>query len=329
MKQTRVSVYRNSYDTRGVIAPIMSVIDRIRSGAKGLDEKTRYCNALVITEPETYRTYKAANLPAATFSGTFPKGKRKAEHLDQHSGLIGIDIDHLPTEQIPDLLAELAQMPHVVFAFVSPSGVGIKAVVRVDPIPRNAFEHKGAYQACLDFFGNLAETYGFSIDTSGSDCSRLSYLAHFSLVTLHTDPRTISWDREAWIAAETARHARFDTAKTQFTGEADLEALDDIDPLSLDYEGWRNVGMAIKDAGFGVEVFEKWTGGQRKRSTGEIINEDIRKHWNRYNSEGITWASVVHLAKQNGYKPPAPRKRYQIHTEHPHVTSDIETAESE
>lgn len=187
----KLSVYRNSYDTAGVTASLEAVIQRITTGDKGLDEKTRYCNALAMTDPKAYKVYKEKELPAVTFSGIFPKGKRKAQHLTQHSGNVTLDVDGLTAEQIADLLAELAQMPQVVLAFVSPSGLGIKVILRVDPIPLNDLEHKGAYQACLEFFGNLAEEYGFTIDTSGKDCSRLCYLAHDPLAIVHTDAPAI------------------------------------------------------------------------------------------------------------------------------------------
>ena len=88
-------------------------------------------------------------------------------------------------------------------------------------------------------------------------------------------------------------------------------ALDFI-PNDCDYETWRTVGMAIKAAGFGVEVFEKWTGGGRQRSTGEWTKEDIPANWNRYNSTGITWGSVVHLARQNGWVPPRDKQRPNV-----------------
>ena len=81
MRNTQHGIYKNSYDTKGVIVSIEAVVDRIRSGAKGLDEKTRYCNALAITEPKRYKAYKERELPAVTFAGTFPKGKRLAKHL--------------------------------------------------------------------------------------------------------------------------------------------------------------------------------------------------------------------------------------------------------
>ena len=140
-----LSIYRNSHDTRGTTVTLQAVRKRILDGKRGLDEKTRYCNALAITEPDKYKVYKEKQLPAVTFSGTFPKGKRKAKHLADHSGLITIDIDGLPPEQIPQLLAELAEMPHVVLAFVSPSGLGIKVIV-----PCGSDTHKRSRtQGCL------------------------------------------------------------------------------------------------------------------------------------------------------------------------------------
>ena len=59
-----VGVYRNSFDKIGTTATLEDVIKRIKYGNRGLDEKTRYCNALAQTEPDKYKEYKASNLPA-------------------------------------------------------------------------------------------------------------------------------------------------------------------------------------------------------------------------------------------------------------------------
>ena len=37
----QVSIYKNSFDTTGVTASLSAVVNRIRSGAKGLEETTR------------------------------------------------------------------------------------------------------------------------------------------------------------------------------------------------------------------------------------------------------------------------------------------------
>ena len=196
----RIGCYENSKDTIGIHTSLNAAIRRIKDGKNGLDEKTRYCNALANTEKVKYRDWKADNLPAVTFSGTFPKGKRLAKHLTQHSGQVTLDIDGLNPADIPYILATLAQMPQVVLAFVSPSGNGIKVIVSVTPIPANDPEHKGAWAACRDFINPLAEEFEFTVDPSGKDVSRLCFLAHDPLAIVNKNPVPIQWDRDAYLA---------------------------------------------------------------------------------------------------------------------------------
>ena len=302
---SRLSIYKNTTDTSGRVVTLSAVIKRIRDGARGLSEKTRYCNALAPTAPKKYKAYKEKNLPAVTFSGIFPKRKRQAVHLATHSGLITIDIDGLPPSMIPDLLAELAQMPHVVLAFVSPSGLGLKVIVRVDPIPQDDIEHKGAYQACLDFFEDLSVEYGFEIDTSGSDCSRLCFLAHDPRAIVHSNAIPIEWDRDEYLAKRQEQEEERQKKIADYDDlPVDATALDFI-PRNVDYETWRNVGMAIKTAGLALEIWRDWCGGQRfSQSAQAWIHEDLDRYWGSFKSSGITWGTVVYLAKEYGYEPP-------------------------
>lgn len=317
----KVSVYRNSFQKTGVIVSLDAVVQRIQTGDRGLAEKTRQCNKLAIDAPASYKEYKENHLPAVTFSGIFPAGKRKAKYLKLHSGYIVLDLDGLTAEQITDLLADLAQHPYIRIAFISPSAEGIKVVVRVDPIPQNDLEHKGAYAACLDFFDDLAEEYGFTIDTSGKDCSRLCYLAHDPLVIVHTDAPAIGWDRAAWITAEQLKQERFDAAaKKPYTGDVDITALDHIDPNDLDYNQWLSVITACKAAGFSWQQADAWS----RRGGVRYQEGEVETRWSGLNLS-VSWGAVVNLAKLNGYTPPAPQKRYQINTEHLHATSDLET----
>ena len=117
---TLVSVFRNTEAKRGVVRSLNPVIDRIQSGSGGLDDKTLFCNALANSDKDKYRSYKAKNLPSVTFSGTFPTGKRKAQHLQQHTGLVTIDIDGLKPTDIPSLLAELATSKFTLEVMMSP-----------------------------------------------------------------------------------------------------------------------------------------------------------------------------------------------------------------
>lgn len=314
---SRLSIYKNTKDTTGRLVTLSAVIKRIRDGARGLSEKTRISNALAPTTPKKYKAYKEKNLPAVTFSGIFPKRKRQAVHLATHSGLITIDIDGLPPSMIPDLLAELAQMPHVVLAFVSPSGLGIKVIVRVDPIPQDDIEHKGAYQACLDFFEDLSVEYGFEIDTSGSDCSRLCFLAHDPLAIVNENAIPITWDREAYLEALQRQEAERQRKIAVYDNlPVDATALDFIDPdtatlpdLSApgrtlsNYDTWVRIGLACKSTGLPFEVWDAWSARGAKYNPTEM-----QKKWNSFAStrdgKKVSWGAVVLLAKENGYEPP-------------------------
>ena len=316
-----LSIYRSSNDTHGSTVTLQAIKERILDGKRGLDEKTRYCNALAITNAPAYKIYKEKNLPAVTFSGTFPKGKRKAQHLIRHSGYITIDVDGLTANQIASLLAELAQMPHVVLAFISPSGKGIKVIVRVNPIPTNDIEHKGAYQACLDFFEDLADEYEFEVDTTGKDCSRLCYLAHDPLAIFHTETPTIDWDKDAWIQEQNERAARFEIeANKAYTGEADVKALDHIDPNDLDYNQWLSVITAGKAAGLSWQQVDAWS----RRGGIRYTDGEVESRWDGLNLD-VSWGAVVNLAKENGYKPPPRAKRYSVDKDFVHTTSNIDT----
>lgn len=319
-----LSAYRNAKDTKGVNVSLTAVEKRIRTGDRGLDDKTKMCHVLASTDKEAYREYKAKELPAVTFAGTFPKGKRLAEHLSAHSSLVVLDIDNLSETDTPLFFGELSQLQQVTLAFISPSGRGIKLIVSVNPVPMDAAEHKAAWKACVDHFEGLADEYGFDIDPSGSDVNRLCYLAHDPQAITRTETLPIDWDREAYLSAEEERQKRkVELEGKDWSGEKDLSALDFI-PRDLPYEQWRNIGMAIKDAGFPMSVFEQWSGGQRLNSSGVWITEDIAAHWGRYRGTGITWGTIVYHAEQNGYKLPT-GKRYKVDSDYQHKTSDLET----
>jgi hypothetical protein len=117
-------------------------------------------------------------LPSVILSGVIT-GKRKRamqEGRMVHSGLMQLDID---AKDIVgrDLLAVRAQIEndkHVFAAPISPSGKGVKALVRVPQCATDA-AHKAAWRSMSEYF---ATTYGLVADTQTKDPGRLFYLTH-------------------------------------------------------------------------------------------------------------------------------------------------------
>ena len=75
------------------------------------------------------------------------------------------------------------------------------------------------------------------------------------------------------------------------------ECLKYIDPASLDYQTWVNVGMALKHEGFPCDVWDDWSRPDSRYHSGECA-----KKWESFNgaSNPVTGATIVQLAKERG-----------------------------
>ena len=108
------------------------------------------------------------NLPAAMLSGT-TQGGHKAADLLEHSGLLQIDLDHVGDAAA--LRNQIVKDRHILAAWISPSGDGVKAIMRIPP---DIARHKDAFLAAAD---HMYRTYSLKIDPSCSDVSRLCFVS--------------------------------------------------------------------------------------------------------------------------------------------------------
>ena len=103
--------------------PVSVIVDRIRNG------KDRVLIDMLRMEPDPERRRKIkVKIPAICFSGIFSKHANDA--CVKHSGLIAIDFDHLG-ERLPELRKRLESDPYTFILFLSPSGDGLKLVVKI------------------------------------------------------------------------------------------------------------------------------------------------------------------------------------------------------
>ena len=75
-----------------------------------------------------------------------------------------------------------------------------------------------------------------------------------------------------------------------------LDALHSIDPSSLSYEEWLHIGMALKYEGAPFSAWDDWSRSDSRYHAGEM-----RSKWNSFEGTGITGATIVQHAKQNGW----------------------------
>ena len=163
-------------------------------------------------------------LPCVTLSGTGPG--HKATDLREHSGLVQLDID---APQDPQALAfAIMQDVHVALAFVSPTGQGIKAALRVQvpegltPEELQRWHSEQAFPAAQRY---CRETFAEEIDPACKDPMRLAFLAHDRNV--HFNAQAIPLPVQALepaLDANNAPHSKFAEAMQRSEKRADFAA---------------------------------------------------------------------------------------------------------
>ncbi len=118
-----VTVYKDVYDKQPHHKHLKTILERIKA-EKTINLVQRIRNG----EKEL-----KMRLPSICFSGKFGRDREDSK-LIEHSGLVILDFDHLSDEDMTDKWQFLKSLPYIVAVFTSPSGDGIKALVRIaDP----------------------------------------------------------------------------------------------------------------------------------------------------------------------------------------------------
>jgi len=167
IKETSTPFYRD----------VRVILDRIKEGAtKELVKKIR----LEKRKPERNELKKT--LPAICFSGVFTK--RADSSIVEHSGLICLDFDGYQKQK--ELLQDkenLSKNKYVYSVFISPSGNGLKILVK---IPADAENHANYFNSLESHFNS---TY---FDKTSKNLSRVCYESYDPLI--HINENSSVWD---------------------------------------------------------------------------------------------------------------------------------------
>ena len=179
MNRHKVTVFRSIIDTDTPFhRDVMVVLDRIKKGSsKELVSKIRK------VKDKTERNNLKKNLPSICFSGEFTK--RKDDALIHHSGLLCIDLDDYDTnKKMVDAKKELSKSKYTYAVFVSPSGNGLKLLVR---IPAEVANHKSYFNSLEKYIGSE------HFDTTSKNVSRVCYESYDP--NLYINEKSEVWDK--------------------------------------------------------------------------------------------------------------------------------------
>ena len=136
-----------------------------------------------ISDAKEASKFKANRFDYVTFSGVFEK--RNDKDLKEHSNLLTLDFDHL--ENLQELKEQLLNDEYfeTEMLFISPSGNGIKWIIRIDI---SEISHSEYFTAVASY---IKKTYNIEVDQSGKDKSRACFLPYDPLAFLHKRHRAL------------------------------------------------------------------------------------------------------------------------------------------
>jgi hypothetical protein len=117
------------------------------------------------------------NLPLVLFSGEFTS--RNDDAIERHSEFIVLDFDHIDVEASKALLST---DPYVYSCWVSPSGDGLKALVKIT----NPERHRDHFRSLKSHFN---KEYSLEVDESGINESRGCFESYDPEIVINEDAR--------------------------------------------------------------------------------------------------------------------------------------------
>jgi hypothetical protein len=243
-----------------------------------------------------YKTAKA-KLPCVTACGTFTT--HEAANLQRHNQTVHADVDHgldghqLTPEQIQQALDHLRHDPTVVYAFIGPSGHGIKYGVHIPEVTTNqAYRHAWGVVSA-----DHRERYGLVWDESAKDVSRLCFCSYDPACHINPDEPTVFP-----IPAPAKQPPR--QPRNQSPSTPDRERVEDAlrHIPSEDREVWLRIGMALHstEEPWARDVWDDWS---RATTRENYLDRDQEETWTHLHADGkVQLGTLFELAKQHGWQ---------------------------
>ena len=179
MTQT-VTIFQNIHDTdTPFFRDVNVILERIKDGSGATKDIVK---RIRLEKNKSERNEMKKQLPAICFSGKF--NKRADSAIIEHSGIICLDFDGYQKQK--ELLQDkemLSKSKYVYSVFISPSGNGLKALVKVPADPENH----------VNYFNSLEKHFNSPyFDKTSKNLSRVCYESFDPL--LHINPNSSIWD---------------------------------------------------------------------------------------------------------------------------------------
>ena len=178
----KVSVFKNIRQTDNPTQVDLSkILDAIKSG------KIKDLVLDIQNEQSKKRRQELKKkLPCVLFSGTF--NKRADDEMIEHSGIICLDFDDFNDfDELVRYRSEIALDKYVYSIFVSPSGLGLKVLVKVPPSKE---DHRAYFLALEEHFNSE------NFDSTCKNESRVCYMSYDAEMYINEDSEVFKEKKE-------------------------------------------------------------------------------------------------------------------------------------
>jgi len=174
-----VTIFKNILETDTPFhRDVMFILDRIKEG-----KNSELVKKIRSEKNKSARNELKKKLPSICFSGVF--NKRMDSALVEHSGLICLDFDgYEKKKELAEDRLKFEKNKFVFSVFVSPSGKGLKVLVKIPQDPEN---HKKYFNALKKHFGS---SY---FDSTSKNISRVCYESFDK--QLYVNEKSELWER--------------------------------------------------------------------------------------------------------------------------------------
>lgn len=289
MKQA-VSVFSNFVNKVKDI-PLEKILNDIKTGTYKA-EISDIRNQINKDDMEAVSQLKK-QLLAFTVSGTFTNG-RSVNKIENYSQYVILDIDKLSVSQLTEITNLSRLAPYTYASFVSPSGKGLKIIVKVNTQKEH---HKEAYKQVMTYY---EQALNIDIDTSGSDICRLCFVSYDKEIHIKNNADTFQ------VVQKSKETIKLGKLNNEPKNNIELY-IQEIEQTTTDitriYQVWRNIGFAIsKEYGeTGREYYHRISRYHTKYNHKECDNQ--YSNCLKAKGSGINISTFYYTAHEHNIKP--------------------------
>ena len=262
--------------------------------------------------PGRRRVQTAEGTPALLLLRAVPctrRAKKVAwkDKLIAPTQLIHLDVDHVDA---PALKALVITDPSVVFAFISPSGDGLKLGIASAGIADTS-SYSATWRGTIEAWKPRFPDAQFKEDDHVKFLHALCFVSHDPALYVNDAVVPFLFPSPSSSSDNEGRKEgrRNQKGERREGGGSDYDrvsaALGYIPNNDADYDTWLILGMALHSTNenWARDLWDEWS-----RQSGKYDERKQANSWASFSSDGQIIGSLFHLAQQDGYTPPSMRE---------------------